>query len=378
MLTSSGKAVAASAAVLLIAGIVVDYPELVALGVACTVALVMGIWWLLAHPDLEARREISPARVAEGDRAHGVLTLVNVAPRRSPPLLAVESVGGHEVAVELPSLAPGDGHTARYPLPTGQRGVHRVGPLTMARSDPLRLVLASQVHATTSALVVHPRVHAVEPVPTGRTRDVDGPSSATSPQGGIAFHSLRAYVPGDDLRLVHWRSSARTGQLMVRHNVVPNEPRLMVVLDTSAAPYTDESFEDAVRAAASLCMAACDGRFPLRFRTTGGAEAVSGRDGGGRSAVLAGIERSPDDPGLCGLVQMAPADGLVSLGVVTGQASADQLGGIAALRGRFGMVSVVTMGERLGRPPAAVDGALVVDCTTSDDFATRWNGLVRA
>ena len=366
MLTSSGKAVAASAAVLLIAGIVVDYPELVALGVACAVALVMGIWWLLAHPDLEARREISPARVSEGDRAHGVLTLVNVAPRRSPPLLAVESVGGHEVAVELPSLAPGAEHTARYPLPTGQRGVHRAGPLTMARSDPLRLVLASQVHATTSALVVHPRVHAVEPVPTGRTRDVDGPSSATSPQGGIAFHSLRAYVPGDDLRLVHWRSSARTGQLMVRHNVVPNESRLMVVLDTSAAPYTDESFEDAVRAAASLCMAACDGRFPLRFRTTGGVEAVSGRDGGGRSSVLdllAGIERSPDDPGLCGLVQMAPAD---------------ELGSIAALRGRFGMVSVVTMGERLGRPPSAVDGALVVDCTTSDDFATRWNGLVRA
>ena len=380
MLTSSGRAVIVATVGFLLAGVWADYPELIAVGLACLLALVVAVWWMLLRPNMVVTREVSPSRVTEGDGSRGILTLRNAAGRRSPPLLAVENVGSRKVAVRLPSLPPGGEFTAVYDLPTGRRGIYRVGPLTLARSDPLRLVLAAQDHSSQAMLSVHPRVHRVEPVPTGRARDMDGPTTSTSPQGGIAFHSLREYAPGDDLRLIHWRSTARTGTLMVRHNVVPNEPKLMVLLDTSAAPYTNESFEDAVRVAASLCIAACDGGYPLHLRTTGGGLAVSDRSGTGRAAaldLLAGVERSEDDPGVSELVRLVPGESGVSLGVVSGQTVPEQLASVSAVRSRFDMVSVVMVGELFDRPAMSVPGAFVVNCNTSADFVMAWNGRMR-
>jgi uncharacterized protein (DUF58 family) len=380
VLTTSGKVLAVAAVAFLVAGALAGYPELVAVGVACVLALLTALWWMMLRPELVATREIAPARVTEGERARAILTLSNVAARRSPPLLAVETVGRRRIAVPLPSLAPGAEFAAAYDLPTDRRGIHPVGPLTIARSDPLRLILVSQDHASRSVLAVHPRIHTVSPVPTGRARDMDGPTTSTSPQGGIAFHSLREYVPGDDLRLIHWRSTARRGSLMVRHNVVPNEPRLMVVLDTSASPYTDRSFEDAVRVAASLCAAASDNGYPLTLRTTGGGVAAAERGGEGRAGMLdllAGIERSTEDGGLAELIRMVPGDDGVSLGIVTGQVEAPALASVSAIRNRFDMVSLVIVGEEFDRPAPDVRGAFVLRCRDSVDFAAQWNARTK-
>jgi uncharacterized protein (DUF58 family) len=372
--------VACAAAVLLVAAWFADYPELAALGFACLAALIVAALWMLARPDITAVREVRPHRVSAGEPAMGVITVTNEARRRSPPILAAEAVTGRRLVVPIPSLGSGESHQTSYPLPTQRRGIYQVGPLSIGHSDPLRLMRVGKEYATWSTLYVHPRIHHVEPVPTGQTRDMDGPTSSSAPRGGVAFHSLRDYEFGDDWRLIHWKSTARLEKFMVRHNVVPNEPRLMVVLDTSAAPYTDDTFEDAVSAAASLCVAAVRGGFPLELRTTGGGSSASDRgtdSSAGLLDLLAGVEREADDPGLAALPAMVPLDDGVSLGIVTGQPDSRMLGILPAVRPRFLMVSLIQFAERFAGPPASLRGVVAVNVRSGAEFAAAWNQLVR-
>ena len=157
-------------------------------------------------------------------------------------------------------------------LPTDQRGVFRVGPLDVTRADPFGLVRSGEPDEGITKLWVHPVVHQLEPFPSGIARDLEGPESGEALEGGVTFHTLRDYVRGDDLRQIHWRSSARSNKLMVRHNVDTNRPRTLVVLDTRAIVYSAEAFEDAIRAAASVVVASMNRGFEFRLLTTDGLE----------------------------------------------------------------------------------------------------------
>jgi uncharacterized protein (DUF58 family) len=380
MFTSNGKAVAILAVLLLGTGALLDYPELVALGVACVVALAIATMWISARPNVVAVRDIAPARVSEGDRSRAVLTVTNRSPRRSPPIAAEERVGRQVVTVTIPSLGSQRSHTASYDLPTSRRGIFNVGPLTIGQSDPLRLMRVGRAFASRSQLWVYPRIHQVRAVPTGHSRDTEGPTSSTATPGGVAFHAIRDYVWGDDFRLIHWKSTARTGTLQVRQMVVPDQPRVLIVLDTSAEPYVGESFEDAVRVAGSLAAAASRRGFPVQLRTTAGSAVAMDKTGDGLVQImdlLAGVTTNTADPGLRELIRMMPDEPGVSLAVVTGQPSNGRIASVGTVRSRFEMVSLAQVGELHGRPASLPAGVVGVNVRTSEDFVSAWNRLVR-
>lgn len=385
MLTANGRWALPGAILLVIAGLVLRYPLLLVIGLVFLVALAIGLCFVLWRPSLVARQLIQPAVVGVGEAASSLITVDNTGSRRSSPVVASNQLADRQADLALPAIAAGDSHVATVSLPTDRRGNFTVGPLSIERVDPLGLFRVTTHRGSEASLIVHPLVHPMSPLPTGHRREFEGSASEQPNEGGISFHSLRDYEYGDDLRLIHWRSVAKTGALMVRKNIITSEPRLMIVLDTWSGSYGHgaagaETFEDAVRVAASLVQAGCSSHYPVMFRTTSGVAADASSSGEGRTAImrlLASVETNDDDVGLNGVVRFADQGEGVSLGAITGQPPADRTIGISRARGRFDMVTVVQVGETHDRPPMNIPGALVVNGTTSADVAERWRARFR-
>lgn len=375
MLTANGRWTLIAAVLAAAGGIVLGYPLLLAAAVVLLVAVLIGLCFVLWRPSLSARQVVQPSVVGVGEAASALVTVTNTGGRRSTPVVAANQVAGQAASLALPSIAPDESHVAAVPLPTTQRGHYSVGPLTIERADPLGLFRVTTHRGSEASLMVHPEIHPMSPLPTGHRREFEGAAAEQPHEGGISFHSLRDYELGDDLRLIHWRSVAKTGTLMVRKNIITSEPRLMILLDTWAGSYQNDDFEDAVRIAASLVQAGCTSHYPVQFRATNGLMADAAASGEGRTAImkiLSGIQAADDDPGLNGVLRFADNVEGVSLGAVTGQPPGERTLGITRARARFDMVTVVQVGETHERPPMRIPGALVINGSTSREVADKW------
>jgi uncharacterized protein (DUF58 family) len=153
-----------------------------------------------------------------------------------------------------------------------------------------------------------------------------------------------------------------------------------VVLDTNSLGYSENSFENAVSAAASLAIAAIRGGFPLELRTTGGGVAASDRaaDGAvGALDLLAAAQATRDDPGLAALPGMVSLDDSVALGVVTGQPDPRMLSVLPTIRRHFLMVSLIQFSDRFNAPPAPLNGVVSLTVRSTAEFVDVWNKMVR-
>lgn len=377
MLTRTGTGMACAAVGLVLAGTWADYPELVTLGLAAAGTLLAAAFWLVASPRLTVVREVQPRRVFEGGAARGTLTVTNVDRRRSPPLMITETVGGHRTTVPVPALNAGESCTVGYPLPVTTRGRYPIPAVRLGHSDPLRLLHRGRACGGELIVHVYPRVHPLAVISAGGPQDAEGPTVSSAPLGGVAFHSLREYAPGDDWRQIHWGATARTGTVMARHIVVPDEPRQLIVLDTSAVPYPSPSmFEEAVRVAASFCVAADSAGLPFRLRTTGAVERDSLSTG---LEFLSTVNRDGADRGLAALPDQvrdvfAGSQG-VALTVITGRVDAAAAQLLMSLRPRFLSMSLAQL-TTTTEPGVRPRGVLTVAVPSSEQFATNWNRLV--
>jgi uncharacterized protein (DUF58 family) len=356
------------------------YTVLGVVSVAGITALVSGLGWVARRPRLAIHREIDPVRVTRGELALGVLSIHNPSNFAFSPTYALEILGEVAVTVEVPRLRAGSTTRTTYRLPTDRRAAVDVGPLTITRQDPFAMWKTSQRVGARSRLWVHPVTHRLIGLPVGRTRSLDGPDDDRMPHGSITFHALRQYVAGDDLRRVHWPSSARLDTLMVRENVDTSLPQVTLVLDTSASSYRGEAFEDAVEAAASVAVVGTQMRFSVRLITASGQMATGTRVAGQASNVLDYLAEVK-------LTETVGMDGVASrlrhesrgdvLVIITGDNSEANVQPIAVLGRRFGTGVVAIVGSSAEGAVCRVPSNMrVLRAVDGADFASQWNSAM--
>ena len=295
----------ATAVVLFVAGRILGWQELVIAAVVVATVLVLCTFFLIGRTDYDVGLDLNRTRVVVGERAVGALSLANTGSRAILPSRIVLPVGAGRGEFAVRRLAPGEEAEEIFAIPTQRRAVLKVGPVSVVRGDPLGLFERVQRRDEPVDLFVHPKTVLFDGQSLGFLRDLEGMPATDLSRDDVSFHALRQYEPGDDRRHVHWKSTARTGDLMVRQYEETRRSHFVIGLSRHPSDYRDpEEFELAVSAAGSLGLRALRDSQRVDVRSQGGAIAA---ESGKRfldslSGLVYSRPREVDVVGLAGLI----------------------------------------------------------------------------
>jgi uncharacterized protein (DUF58 family) len=262
--------------------------------VLLVVPLLCGLSVLRTRARLTSQRWLTAARVAAGEVVDVRIRLTNASRFATGVMLAEDSVpsafGGRPRFV-VDRLGGGARVEVHYPLRCARRGRYRLGPLTARVRDPFGLSELVRGFADVDEIVVTPAVEPLPSVPlTGEWAGLGESTRRSVATAGEDDAAIREYRVGDDLRRVHWRTTARRGELMVRREEQPWQSRAALLLDTRATVHTGDgpssSLEWAVSAAASVGVHLLQRGFQLRLVYESGAAVTDGGNSHGFSDVL--------------------------------------------------------------------------------------------
>ncbi|MBN8205060.1 DUF58 domain-containing protein [Microbacterium esteraromaticum] len=234
-------------------GAVWGWRELIVAAWMLGIVLLICAVFLIGRTTYDVTLDLARTRVVVGERAIGALTLANRSTRAILPSRVVLPVGTGRGDFSIQRLAAGEEAEELFTIPTQRRGVVQVGPVSIVRGDPLGVFERAHRRDEPVDLYVHPKTVLFGGQSLGFLRDLEGLPAADLSRDDVSFHALLEYQPGDDLRHVHWRSTARTGVMMVRQFEETRRSHFVIGLSRSRADYrTDDEFELAISAAGSI------------------------------------------------------------------------------------------------------------------------------
>jgi uncharacterized protein (DUF58 family) len=390
MLTRQGWLVAAGGIAGILAARLLGLGEVFVLAaVALGLVIVATLHVRLTRLDLEVERRIHPARVHAGQVSRVDVRVRNLRLAGTPVLRLRDPVSGTAGAeILVPPLDRGAATLATYRLPTDHRGIVRVGPLRVTVADPFGLAQVSVVAAPEVELTVLPVVDEIRPAPL--TTGHDPTTGTLRPHAlgrvGDDFYALRPYVVGDDLRRIHWPSTARHDELLVRQQEQPWQGRTTVLLDVRRAVHDAGSIETAVSAAASVVTANSARHDLVRLVTTDGTDTGFAAGPAHLDAILEhlaviDVSGSASLRTMVDLLHRTGGSG-GALVVVLARSTPEELSAVTRLDRRFGSLTVVQVECALGSgaTPAtrAPGSAAVVHVGRDAPFAAGWERAIAA
>ena len=311
-ITTRGRAVTLVMLVAVVLGLATGWREWVGIAAALAVLLLAAVLMALGRSSFVADLDLPLTRFDVGEPGMATLHIRNTAGRRMLPLqmeLEVRAGFGRPAAetvptgvdadpdgqpamadapqstsrtpdtrlMSIPSIPGGGSHTVHIALPTEHRAVVTLGPLRAVRGDVFGLIRRVVQWPIRREVYVRPRIARPEASLPGFVRDLEGDESTIRTASDLSFHTLREYVPGDDRRFIHWKSSARNGTLQVREFLQTHRSLVAVIMsgnqdeyqwagagrggrggdgpggfDGAGGPADDAEFELAVSCAASM------------------------------------------------------------------------------------------------------------------------------
>jgi uncharacterized protein (DUF58 family) len=352
----------------------------VAAGLAGSAALVGR-----SRPQLDLRRSIRPSRVAVGEPCQVQLEVRNVGRSRTAVLGLRDDVGRFgEASLHLAPLPKGASRDATYSFPTHRRGLHPVGPLTVEVEDPFGLVRSAQRLSDTRTVIVLPRTWTLAPLPRAAGDEPEHGTRVLTSTSTVdeEFAAMRPYTVGDDIRRIHWRTTARVGEPVVRQYDQPWQRRTTVLLDVRRTAGGEggvegAAFERAVSVAASVVRMAADRHEIVRLVTTDGVDSGFVAAEGRADPLLdrlAAVQPGPRASLAASLGHLGnrPSGRLVTC---AGHLEHGELEGWARGTRGFGLRVLVTTSERAG---AQLPGATVVHWDGQRPLPDVWAAAVGA
>jgi len=384
-LTVRGRSFVAAGAAAIACGLLIPEPDLVRIGaLLLALPLLSALGAGRARYRLSCVRTVSPARLPAGQAATLTLRLTNVSRLRTGLLLAEDTIPyalGSRPRFIFEGISPGGARSYSYQLGSDTRGRYTVGPLRVRVADSFGLVSISRAFTSTSVLIVTPPIIPLARPPLGGYWLGDSEhgrrSIAASGEDDVA---PRAYRTGDSLHRVHWRSTARYGELMVRREEQYWRNTASLLLDSRRAAYTTALFELAVSAAASIGVHLAGEGFEARLVT---ADGEVPRQGSFRDTLLdtLAVLRPSRAVSLDAGVQALGSGGGQVIAVL-GDLTAEQARELAAARRGTGSGLALIVSEP-GRGAAAAQvlasaGWRVAVAPDAPRLATAWRQLFQA
>src|SRR5690606_10522953 len=274
-------------------------------------------------------------------------------------------------------------YKATYRVLCRPRGVYTIGPTNLTVSDPLGLASLSTTAGRVDTLVVYPAVEELSGLPDvlGRNMAIRAHRPEHSQRGGEDFYTLREYQQGDDLRRIHWPSSARHDRLMIRQLEIPWQARSLVILDVRAEAYSNPSaFEAAVSGAASVIHHLMNNAFDTQVWMGGPTVTVS--TGSGYAVAMERLAQVKTQEGrelAAAASRLRYQGGGGMLVMATGSPDASLLGLARVLAPEYPTAAILVADN--GAASSVTDfqraGILTVTLDSAGGWAPSWNRAMR-